>query len=223
MTKRTEERPSLLAKLRSYLLSGLLVMAPIVITLYIVGIIVTFADNFLKALIPSHYLPNYYLPFDIPGLGLIAVILLLILIGALVTGFFGKLLVHLSERLLHKTPVVRSIYSGVKQVFVSLLESKSSTLKQVALIEFPRKGIWALGFVTGTTKGEVQEDTEEEVLNVFVPTTPNPTSGFLVFIPRKEITFLEMTVEEGIKMVISGGIITPAHVELNFAKKKKKK
>jgi uncharacterized membrane protein len=222
MKKNTEEQPSLLSKLRAYLLSGLLVTAPIVITFYIVGIIVTFADNFLKALIPSRYLPDYYLPFNIPGLGLIAVIILLILIGALVTGFFGKLLVHFSERLLHKTPIVRGIYSGVKQVFVSLLESKSSTLKQVALIEFPRKGIWALGFVTGTTRGEVQEDTNEEVLNVFVPTTPNPTSGFLVFIPRKDITFLEMSVEEGIKMVISGGIITPAHAELNIKKKKKK-
>ena len=198
-------------KVRSYFLAGVLVTAPIALTLYFVWVVVNFVDNLVKPLIPEQYALKHYLPFDIPGLGLIIVGVGLTIIGALAAGFLGRLVIRVGERVVEKMPIVRSIYSAIKQIFETVLSRDSMTFRQVVLVEYPRTGIWALGFVTGTTKGEVQEDTADEVINVFVPTTPNPTSGFLIFMPRQDIQILDMSVEDGIKMVVSAGIITPKH------------
>ncbi len=202
-------RLRLLGRLRNHLLAGVIVTAPISITVWLSLKFIGFVDSTVKPLIPPDYNPETYLPFSLPGLGLVVVIVALTAIGALAAGLVGRVFVRTGERVLARMPVVRNIYSALKQIFETVLAEKSRAFRQVVLIEYPRKGCWALGFATGTTKGEVQSTIEDEVVNVFLPTTPNPTSGYLLFLPRKDVTFLSMTIEEGIKMVISGGVVTP--------------
>jgi uncharacterized membrane protein len=202
-------RLRLLGRLRNHLLAGVILTAPIGITVWLSLKFIGFVDSSVMPLIPPVYNPETYLPFSLPGLGLVVVIVALTAIGALAAGMVGRFFVHTGERVLARMPVVRSIYSALKQIFETVLAEKSRAFRQVVLIEYPRKGCWALGFATGTTKGEVQHTIEDEVVNVFLPTTPNPTSGYLLFLPRKDVTFLSMTIEQGIKMVISGGVVTP--------------
>jgi uncharacterized membrane protein len=199
----------LLARLRAYFLAGVLVTAPVAVTFYIVWLIVSFVDNRVSQLIPARYSPENYLPFGIPGLGLVIAIIVLTLIGAVTAGYLGRVVVRLSDAILARMPVVRSIYGATKQIFETVLAHKSTAFRQVCLVEYPRRGIWSLGFVTGTAVGEIQERTSDQVVNVFLPTTPNPTSGFLLLVPTRDLILLKMSVEDGIKMVISGGIITP--------------
>ncbi|HJO88234.1 MAG TPA: DUF502 domain-containing protein [Alphaproteobacteria bacterium] len=201
---------SLGARLRTYFLAGILVTAPITITLYAAWIFVAFVDGKVTPLIPESYNPSTYLPFDIPGLGLVVMAVVLILIGWLTAGFLGRLFLRISERILRRMPVISGMYSAIKQIFETVLKKQSNAFREAVLVEYPRRGVWAIAFITGRTKGEVQSLIEEEVINVFLPTTPNPTSGFLLFVPRKDIIPLNMTVEEAIKMVISGGIVTPS-------------
>lgn len=202
-----------IARLRSYFFAGLLAVAPIGITLWLCWVLLKFVDARVTPLIPYAYNPNTYInpyfPHEIPGVGLIVFVFVLILVGALTRIFLGRYVVNLSERILNKMPVVRSIYSATKQIAETVLKRQSEAFRQVVLIEYPRRGSWAIGFLTGSTKGEVQSLTDDDVVNVFLPTTPNPTSGYLLFIPRRELVPLSMTVEEGIKMIISGGIVTP--------------
>lgn len=195
--------------LRGYFFAGVLVTAPIGLTFYLSWIIIDWIDSKVTPLIPVKYHPETYLPFSIPGLGVIVVLIVLTMIGAATAGMLGRIWTRESERLLNRMPVVRSLYSAIKQIFEAVLAQQSSAFREVVLFEYPRRGSWALGFITGKTLGEVQDLTEDEVMNVFLPTTPNPTSGYLLFIPRKELIILSMTVEEGIKMVVSGGIVTP--------------
>ena len=202
-------RMSLSQRLRAYLFAGILVTAPIFITFYLAWLFVTFVDSKINPLIPAKYNPETYLPFAVPGLGLIVLIVALMLVGALTAGFFGRLWMRISERVLNQMPVIRNVYSAVKQILETVLAQQSNAFREAVLIEYPRRGIWAIGFLTGKTKGEVQNLTEEECINVFLPTTPNPTSGYLLFVPRRDVIVLGMTVEEGIKMVVSGGIVTP--------------
>ena len=196
-------------RLRGYLLAGVLVTAPLGVTLLLAWWIITFIDERITPLIPAQYNPESYLPFSLPGLGLVVLVIFLTLIGALTAGFLGRWVIHTGERVLNRMPVVRSIYSAVKQIFETVLAQQSNAFREAVLVEYPRRGIWAIGFITGTTKGEVQNLTEETTVNIFLPTTPNPTSGFLLFIPREEVIPLDMSVEEAVKMVISGGIVTP--------------
>ncbi len=198
------------ARLRGYFLAGVLVTAPIGITVYIAWLFISFVDSRVKPWIPAKYDPETYLPFSIPGIGLVFVIAFLILMGALTAGFVGRRIVRLGEGLLARMPVVRSIYGAVKQIFETVLAQRSTAFREVVLFQYPRPGIWALGFITGTTRGEAQAVSGgEEVVNVFMPTTPNPTSGFVFLVPRSEVRPLRMTAEEGLKLVVSGGIITP--------------
>lgn len=202
-------RMSLSQRLRAYMFAGILVTAPIFITFYLAWLFVTFVDSKINPLIPAKYNPETYLPFAVPGLGLLILIIALMLVGALTAGFFGRLWMRLSERILSQMPVIRNVYSAVKQILETVLAQQSNAFREAVLIEYPRRGMWAIGFLTGITKGEVQNLTEEECINVFLPTTPNPTSGFLLFVPKKDIVPLSMSVEDAIKMVISGGIVTP--------------
>ncbi|MEQ9111545.1 MAG: DUF502 domain-containing protein [Rhodospirillaceae bacterium] len=197
------------ARLRNYFLTGILVSAPLVITFYAAYVVVSFIDNTVTGLLPDTYNPNTYLPFSVPGVGLIVLFTTLVVIGFLTANFLGRLLIKWGEMLLERMPVIRNVYGAIKQIFETILKSQSTAFRDVVLVEYPRKGLWCIGFVSGTTKGEVQNLTADEMVNVFLPTTPNPTSGFLLFVPRKDMTKLHMTVEEGIKMVVSGGIITP--------------
>ena len=196
-------------RIRRYFLAGLLVTAPLGITALIAWWIINFIDEWITPFIPTKYNPETYLPFSLPGLGLLILFIALTLIGALTAGLIGRWVVRTGERILNRMPVVRSVYSAFKQIFETILAQQSNAFREAVLIEYPRRGIWAIGFITGTTKGEVQNLTLEETVNIFLPTTPNPTSGFLLFVPREEVVPLDMSVEEAVKMVISGGIVTP--------------
>ncbi len=196
-------------RLRAYFLAGVLVTAPLAITFYLAWLLISFVDSRVKPLIPAVWNPETYLPFSVPGIGLIAMLVGLTLIGALTAGFLGRLIVRLSERLLARTPVVRSIYSATKQIVESVLANQSRAFREVVLVEFPRRGVWTLGFLTGTTEGEVRDVAGGDMVNVYVPTTPIPTGGYLLFVPRHDVIRLSMSVEEGIKMVVSVGIVTP--------------
>ena len=205
----TVSAKKLIPRIRRYFLAGFLVTAPLGITALIAWWIINFIDEWVTPLIPTKYNPETYLPFSLPGLGLLILFISLTLIGALTAGLMGRWVVRTGERILNRMPVVRSVYSAIKQIFETILAQQSNAFREAVLIEYPRRGIWAIGFITGTTKGEVQNLTLEETVNIFLPTTPNPTSGFLLFVPREEVVPLDMSVEEAVKMVISGGIVTP--------------
>ena len=198
-----------MARLRGYFFAGVLITAPLGITIYIAWAFISWVDGQVIPLLPERYNPENYLPFSVPGIGLLIVLVGLTLIGALTAGLIGRLFVNMSERLLNRMPVVRSLYGATKQIFETVLAQKSTAFREVVLIEYPRRGVWTIGFITGTTEGEIQELTEDEVVNIFLPTTPNPTSGFLLFVPRSDIVTLHMSVEDGMKMVVSGGLISP--------------
>lgn len=204
---RSKTRVGFLARIRNYLLAGTLVTAPFAITVYLSWLFIDFVDG----LIPASYHPSHLLPpeYQVPGLGFLFVILGLVLIGATTTVYLGRSLVRNAEYFLGRTPVVRSIYGAIKQILETVMASKSTAFRQVVLVEYPRRGIWAIGFVSGATTGEVQNVTSKRMINVFLPTTPNPTSGFLLFVPEEDLYVLNMSVEDGIKMVVSGGLVTP--------------
>jgi uncharacterized membrane protein len=193
------------ARMRNYLLTGILVTAPMTITVWLSWQILQFFDRTVRRIMP----PDFYPDISIPGLGLLVVFVGLIVVGALTAGLVGRFFVRSSERILNNMPVVRSVYGAIKQILETVLQNKATAFRQVVLIEYPRPGIWALGFVSGPTKGEVRRRLDRELVNVFLPTTPNPTSGFLLFVPKADVQVMNMTIEEGIKLVVSGGIVTP--------------
>lgn len=203
-------RPGFIARLRNYFIAGILIIAPIAITFWIAWNLIQFIDNSITPIIPPRWNPETYLPFGIPGLGLVLLFIILTLVGVLTAGLLGRVFTRTSDRILARVPVVRSVYSATKQIFETVLAQKSTAFREVCMIEYPCRGIWAIGFVTGQTVGEVQRMTEDTVINVFVPATPNPTTGFLLFVPKRDVGILDMTVEEGIKLVISGGIVSPS-------------
>ena len=200
--------------LRNNFFKGILISVPVFITFYVAWILIKFFDNkvtpVLGPLIPQHLNPSNYLPFEIPGIGLLTVFIFFAIIGFLTTGLFGRIFSSLVEKILSKIPVLRNIYSGLKQLFETILSKRSNSFREVILLEYPRKRIWAMGFLTGDTEGEVQRLTKNSMINIFLPTTPNPTSGFLLFVPAKDVLRLSMSVEEAIKMIISAGILTPS-------------
>lgn len=196
-------------RLRNYFLAGVLVTAPISITFWLTWRVITFIDDRVTPIIPPQWNPESYLPFGIPGLGLIIALVALTLIGFVAAGYLGRMTMRISERIVGRVPIVRSVYSWTKQVFETVLSQSSSAFREVVLIEYPRPDCWAVGFITGRTVGEVQRLTAATVYNVFVPATPNPTTGFLLFVPKEDVRHLDLTVEEGIKLVISGGIVVP--------------
>lgn len=202
-------KASMAARLRTYFLAGILITAPISITFYLAWLFIDFVDDKITPLVPEAYNPNSYLPFAVPGLGLVIVLVSLTLIGALTAGFVGRGITKVYDRLLNRMPVIRGLYKALKQILETVLAQQSNAFREAVLVEYPRRGLWAVAFITGTTEGEVQHLTEEECINIFLPTTPNPTSGFLLFVPKTDLVPLTMSVEEAIKMVISGGIVTP--------------
>jgi uncharacterized membrane protein len=209
VTKAIPFHIGLLARLRAYFFAGILVTAPISITFYIAWQFIKFMDNQVSPLVPPELNPQYW---GFPGFGLIAVMVGLTLIGMVTAGFVGRILVKVYDIILQRMPVLSGIYSAVKQIFETMLAQKANAFREVALIEYPRKGIWTMAFITGTTAGEIGAVfAADDMVNVFVPTTPNPTSGFLLFLPRRDVRVLDMNVEEGLKMVISTGILVPPH------------
>ncbi len=203
-------RATLLQRLRNDLLAGLVIVMPVIITGYLAWTFVNLVDETIYPLIPERYRPETYLPIRIPGLGLIAFIISVTVIGALARNIIGRTLIRWSEQLLHRMPIVRSIYDAIKQIAKTALQDSSSSFRQVCLVEYPRRGIWAIGFVTAQTGGVVASAVpEESMVSIFLPTTPNPTSGFLLFVPEKDIILLDIEVEQAAKLVISAGLIEP--------------
>jgi len=202
-------KTGLVSRLRAYFMAGVLITAPISITVYLGWLFISYVDSKVTPLIPIKYNPETYLPYGIPGLGVLVVIVGMILIGALTAGFLGRFFQRVWERIMDKVPVLRGVYKALKQVLETVLAQQSNAFREAVLVEYPRRGMWVIAFITGNTQGEVQAITADDVINLFVPTTPNPTSGFLIFVPKDDIVKLSMSVEEAMKMVISGGIVTP--------------
>ena len=204
MAKTLKKKRSFLARLRNYFITGIVVLVPIGITLYLTKFFVSVSSN----LIPKEINPNSYLPFSIPGLEILLSIIFITVIGWLSLSFIGKKILQLVNETLKRIPILRTIYSAIGQMTESLAPRKGNK-KSVVLVEYPRKGSWAVGFATKDNKGEISKKTSTELVNVFVPTTPNPTSGFLLMFPKKEIIYLDMTFEEASKFIVSAGTSNP--------------
>jgi uncharacterized membrane protein len=194
--------------LRRYLVAGLLVWIPLGVTVFILKALIGLMDKTLL-LIPEQYRPEEWLGFTIPGLGLILTLLVLLVTGLLAANIVGRSLVGLWESLLDRIPVVRSVYSAVKNFTEIVFSGSGQSFKKVLLIEYPRKGIYSLAFQTASNLGEVQGRTGEEMICTFVPTTPNPTSGYIIIVPKKDIIELDMEIDEALKMIISLGVVVP--------------
>ena len=206
---------SILAKFRRFFLTGLLVTAPIIITIYVTWLVITFIDVKVANLLPEYLDFRKALPFQIPGLGLLIVIFVTTLIGAITPGLIGRNLLKLGEMILFKTPIIRTVYSSIKQIMETVMSTNSKSFKEVVLVQYPRKDIWVIAFVTSSVKGEIDDKIKQsDLVSIFVPTTPNPTSGFLLFVAKKNLIYLNMPVEQAIKLVISGGIVSPKQKKL---------
>jgi uncharacterized membrane protein len=195
------KRISFFAKLRNYFITGIVVLVPIGITLYLTNFFISISSK----LIPYDLNPNNYLPFAIPGLEIILSIIFITIIGGLSLSFIGKRILKFVNDLFKRIPILRTIYSAIGQMTESFALKKGSNKKSVVLIEYPRKGCWAVGFATKDNKGEISKKTNSNLVNVFVPTTPNPTSGFLLMFPKNEIIYLDMSFEEASKFIVSAG------------------
>lgn len=210
MSKKKTQEKTLSNKIKNYLITGIIVTAPIAITVYMSYHLVVWINDVTSRLIPQSWTIGNFVPYAVPGLGLLLLLVILFLIGMLTTGYVGKFFVRLGEKIIRKMPIVSSIYSLMKQIFETFLSQKSRSFSEVVLVEYPRKGLWTIAFVSkDVTGGEIENKVKQKTLSIYVPTTPNPTSGFLIFIPENDVIKLDMSVEEGIKYVISCGIVTP--------------
>ena len=198
----------MLKTLRRYLVTGLILWIPLLITFFIVRFLIRFVDQILL-LLPAPWRPEALLGFGIPGLGLVLALTILVVTGLFAANFAGRRLVELGDRIVTRIPLVNGIYFGAKQVAETLFSDSSTAFKRVLLVEYPRKGLWSMCFQTSDLIGEVQHRTAEDVICVFLPTTPNPTSGFLLFVPRQDLVPLDMRVDEGLRMIISLGVAVP--------------
>jgi uncharacterized membrane protein len=199
---------SKVSTLRKWLVAGILVWAPLAITYWVINAVIGFMDKTILLLPPS-YRPEAVFGFNVPGLGAVLAIVVVLLTGALVANFLGRKLIAMGESVLNRIPLVRSVYSAVKQVIETFVSQDSRSFRKVVLVEYPRRQCWSLAFLAGEPVGEVQDKTAQQVLTVFVPTAPNPTSGFVIMVPEDEVIVLDMSVEEGFRMVISLGVVIP--------------
>ena len=204
MTILKKKKISFFTILRNYFLTGIVVLVPIGITLYLTKFLISISAN----LIPKEINPNSYLPFSIPGLEIILSIFFITMIGGLSLSFIGKKILQFVNDLFKRIPILRTIYSAIGQMAETIVPKKKNK-KSVVLVEYPRKGSWAVGFATKDNKGEISKKTNKKLVNVFVPTTPNPTSGFLLMFPKDEIVYLDMSFEEASKFIVSAGTSNP--------------
>jgi len=217
----TRRRKGWVGAMRSNFLTGLVIIAPIALTAWLIWSVVGWIDARVWSIVPDGYQPDRYIQtlfdiqlseqYDIRGFGLIVFLVFTFFVGWLGKGFLGRSLLRWAEGLVHRMPVVRTIYSGVKQIAETVFNQKNNSFDKACLIEYPRKGIWVIGFIATTARGEVAYHAPEndDLVSVFVPTTPNPTSGFLLFVPASDIKELHMTVENAAKLVISAGLVYP--------------
>ena len=197
-------------KIKTYIFTGILVTAPVAITFYLAIELFTYIDKNVTALIPARYNPGNYLPYGLPGLGVLLLLLFLILVGMLTANFVGRSLMRFGRSLIDKMPIISGIYNAFRKIFETFLGSgKSAAFRQPVLVEYPRKGMKTIAFLTGPVYREVQDQSDEALVSIYVPTTPNPTSGFLIYIPKKDIVPLNIGVDEALKIILSMGIINP--------------
>tara|TARA_Y100001934_G_scaffold175658_1_gene208068 strand:- start:124 stop:900 length:777 start_codon:yes stop_codon:yes gene_type:complete len=210
-------RVGILGRIRAYFFAGVLVSTPIAVTIALALWFIEFVDSHVVPLIPVHWNPNTYIQdyfgitLSVPGVGVVVLAVVITLIGALTAGFLGRFIIRTGENIVARMPVVRSIYSASKQILETVFRDQSEAFREAVLVEYPRRDAWTIAFITGRTTGEVQARTPDDVVNVYVPTTPNPTSGFLLYVPVKDLKPLDMSVEDAVKMVISVGMVTPPY------------
>lgn len=208
------ERISLAGRLRNNFLTGLIICAPLAITIWLTFAFIDWADSWVTPYIPQRYNPQYYFNITIPGTGLLIAVVFITVIGFLGKNLIGRSIVKFGESILHRMPLVRTIYKSLKQIFETVLKEQSTSFKKCGLIEFPSPGTWALVFIAGDAQGEVAarlNSEGEEMIAVFLAPTPVPTAGFLMFVPKSKIIMLDMTPEEGARLLISGGLIAPEY------------
>ncbi len=193
---------------KKYFIAGLLVVVPLYISLYVVYLLVNALDSIFYIL-PEEVRPHTYMPFHIPGLGIVVTVVGIFLVGVVVTNFLGRKMVELGEAILARIPFMRTIYNVTKQFLTTFFSKDSHGFNRVVLLEYPRKGMYSIGFVTSKTRGEIQRRTDRKTVNVFIPTTPNPTSGFYFAVPEEDVIPLDMNVEDAFKVIMSGGIVVP--------------
>ena len=201
----TEKKRSIFARIRNYFIAGIVVLIPIGITVYLTIFLVSISSKIL----PKEINPNNYLPYDIPGVEIVTAVLLITLIGWLSLSFLGKKLLNLFNNILKRIPILRTIYSAIVQMTETFTKTDKGK-KNVVLVEYPRKGSWAVGFATKENSGEITRKTNKKLINVFIPTTPNPTSGFLLMFPEEDVIYLDLTFEEASKFIVSAGTSNPS-------------
>lgn len=210
MSPETGKR-GLVASLRGNFLAGLAVIAPGVLTIWLVWNVINWIDGIVLPLIPRSFHPEALTGWDIPGVGVIVFVAFTLIMGYFTKGFIGRTLVNWGERIVEAMPVIRSIYNAVKQIADTILSRQAPTFDRACLVQYPRPGIWAMAFISTTTRGEIGEHLAEngDMISIFLPTTPNPTSGFLLFVPREDVIELDMAIEDAAKLVISAGLVAP--------------
>lgn len=208
-------RPTFGARLRRYFLTGLVIAAPLAITAWVTWWFVTLIDGLVKPLIPNAYLPDNYLPFPVPGIGLVIALVALTLLGFLTANLVGRSLIRAGESLLDRMPFVRGLYKGVKQIFETIFSQSGTSFRKVGMVQFPQPGMWSIVFIAQEAAPEIAErlpggqDPSDEQIGVFLPCTPNPTTGFFFYLPRREVVELTISIEEGAKLIMSAGLIQP--------------
>ena len=208
-------RTSLLGRLRNSFLTGLIVIAPIGLTFWLIWSVIGWIDGFVLPFVPRRFNPDLWLaenvdfPVDIRGIGVAIFLLFTVFVGWVAKGFIGRALLRWAEGMVSTLPVVRSVYAGIKQIAETILNQDQQSFERACLVEYPRRGIWAIAFVSTSAKGEVAARASEPMVSVFLPTTPNPTSGFLLFVPESDLVYLDMSVEDAAKLVISAGLVYP--------------
>lgn len=203
-------RTSLFGRLRTYFFTGVVILAPAAITIWATLAFISFFDSWVKPLVPSVYNPDNYLPFEVPGTGLVFALVIITLVGALAANLVGRTLLSWWDKLLDQTPVVRSIYKGSKQIFETIFSEKGASFQKVCLVEWPRRDAWSVAFVSrAIDSGQVGLKPGKAMYAIYVSTTPNPTSGYVFFVDQSEVKILDMSVEDGLKLVISMGLVFP--------------
>ena len=204
-------KPGIFARLRASFLTGIVVIAPVGLTIWLIWTLIGWVDGFVLPLVPSRFNPEQYIGINLRGIGVIFFLFFTIMVGWVAKGLIGRSLIRFAESLVERMPVVRSVYGGVKQIAETIFAQSERNFEKACLIQYPRKGIWAIGFISTQARGEVLEKAETmgPLVSIFVPTTPNPTSGFLLFFPQEDVIELEMSIEEAAKLVISAGLVYP--------------
>lgn len=204
-------RPGLFARMRGNFLAGLVVIAPIGLTIWLIWSVVGWIDSWVLPFVPYHYRPEQYIGINLRGVGVVFFLLFTMLIGWMGKGFLGRSFLRWGERLVDRMPVVRSIYNGLKQIAETVFSQRETSFEKACLVEYPRRGIWAIAFISTPAKGEIDSGipVDGDIMSVFLPTTPNPTSGFLLFVPKSDVVELDMSVEDAAKLVISAGLVYP--------------